>query len=65
MAKKKRIDSIFVKPNSIKLKKFKDENNNKKVFHNKDLNSLSKFSLASTIIILIFFWFTGNYKFFI
>ena len=55
MAKKKRIDSIFVKPNSIKLKKFKNENNNKKVFHNKDLNSLSKFSLASTIIILIFF----------
>ncbi len=55
MAKKKRIDSIFVKPNSIKLKKFKDEYKNKKVYHNKDLNSLSKFSLASTIIILIFF----------
>ena len=55
MDKKKRIDSIFVKPNSIKLKKFKDEYKNKKVYHNKDLNSLSKFSLASTIIILIFF----------
>ena len=55
MAKKKRIDSILVKPNSIKLKKFKDEYKNKKVYHNKDLNSLSKFSLASTIIILIFF----------
>ena len=33
MAKKKRNDAIFIKPNSLKLKKFKDEYKNKKVFH--------------------------------
>ena len=53
MSKKVRNDSIFIKPNSIKLKKFK--NNNKRIFFKKDYKSLSKFSLSSAIIILIFF----------
>ena len=55
MPKKIRNDSIFIKPDSAKIKKLKISNKNKKVFQKKDLNSLSKFSLASTIIILSFF----------
>ena len=55
MPKKIRNDSIFIKPNSAKIKKLKSSNKTKKVFQKKDLNSLSKFSLASTIIILSFF----------
>jgi Bax protein len=55
MPKKIRNDSIFIKPDSAKIKKLKSSNKTKKVFQKKDLNSLSKFSLASTIIILSFF----------
>ena len=55
MPKKIRNDSIFIKPDSAKIKKLKSNNKSKKVFQKKDLNSLSKFSLASTIIILSFF----------
>ena len=55
MGKKTRNDAIFVKPNSIKLKKPKTVKKSNKVFQKKDLNSLSKFSLASTILILSFF----------
>ena len=55
MSKKTRNDAIFVKPNSIKLKKPKTVKKSNKVFQKKDLNSLSKFSLASTILILSFF----------
>ena len=55
MPKKTRNDSIFIKPDSAKIKKLKSSNKSKKVFQKKDLNSLSKFSLASTIIILSFF----------
>jgi len=55
MSKKIRNDSIFIKPDSAKIKKLKSSNKSKKVFQKKDLNSLSKFSLASTIIILSFF----------
>ena len=55
MGKKIRNDAIFVKPNSIKLKKPKTVKKSNKVFQKKDLNSLSKFSLASTILILSFF----------
>ena len=55
MPKKIRNDSIFIKPDSAKIKKLKSSNKSKKVFQKKDLNSLSKFSLASTIIILSFF----------
>ena len=55
MPKKIRNDSIFIKPDSAKVKKLKSSNKSKKVFQKKDLNSLSKFSLASTIIILSFF----------
>ena len=55
MPKKIRNDSIFIKPDSAKIKKLKSSNNSKKVIQKKDLNSLSKFSLASTIIILSFF----------
>ena len=55
MPKKIRNDSIFIKPDSAKIKKLKSSSKNKKVFQKKDLNSLSKFSLASTIIILSFF----------
>ena len=55
MPKKIRNDSIFIKPDSAKIKKLKISNKNKKLFQKKDLNSLSKFSLASTIIILSFF----------
>ena len=53
MFKKKRIESIFVKPNSIKFKKSKSKN--KRTFFKKDYRSLSKFSLSSVILILIFF----------
>ena len=55
MPKKIRNDSIFIKPDSAKIKKLKSSNKTKKVFQKKDLYSLSKFSLASTIIILSFF----------
>ena len=55
MPKKIRNDSIFIKPDSAKIKKLKSSNKSKKVFQKKDLNSLSKFSLSSTIIILFFF----------
>ena len=55
MPKKIRNDSIFIKPDSVKIKKLKSSNKSKKVIQKKDLNSLSKFSLASTIIILSFF----------
>jgi len=55
MPKKIRNDSIFIKPDSAKIKKLKSSNKGKKIFQKKDLNSLSKFSLASTIIILSFF----------
>ena len=55
MPKKIRNDSIFIKPDSAKIKKLKSSNKSKKVIQKKDLNSLSKFSLASTIIILSFF----------
>jgi len=55
MPKKIRNDSIFIKPDSAKVKKLKSSNKSKKVFQKKDLNSFSKFSLASTIIILSFF----------
>ncbi len=53
MPKKNRNESIFIKPNSIKLKNPKKKN--KKNFFKKDYKSLSKFSLASGIVILIFF----------
>ncbi len=53
MPKKNRNESIFIKPNSIKLKSLKKKN--KKNFFKKDYKSLSKFSLASGIVILIFF----------
>ncbi len=55
MAKKTRNDAIFVKPNSLKLKKLKTVKKNNKVFQSKDFKSLFKFSLASTIVILSFF----------
>jgi len=55
MAKKTRNDAIFVKPNSFKLRKLKSAKKNSKVFRSKYLNSLSKFSLASIIVILSFF----------
>ena len=53
MPKKNRNESIFIKPNSIKLKSPKKKN--KKILFKKDYKSLSKFSLASGIVILIFF----------
>ena len=53
MPKKNRNESNFIKPNSIKLKNFKKKNN--KSLLKKDYKSLSKFSLASGIVILIFF----------
>ena len=53
MPKKNRNELFFIKPNSIKFKSFKK--NNKKNFFKKDYKSLSKFSLASAILILIFF----------
>ncbi len=53
MPKKNRNESIFIKPNSIKLKSLKKKN--KKILFKKDYKSLSKFSLASGIVILIFF----------
>ena len=53
MSKKTRNETIFIKPNSIKLKNFKRKN--KKPFFKNDYKSLSKFSLASGILILIFF----------
>ena len=55
MVKKTRNDAIFIKPDSIKLKKPKIINKNKKVFKRKDFKSLSKFSLASVLVILSFF----------
>ena len=55
MSKKTRNDSIFIKPDSAKTKKLKVSNKSKKVFQKEDLNSLSKFSLASAIVILSFF----------
>ena len=53
MSKKTRNETIFIKPNSIKFKNFKRKN--KKLFFKNDYKSLSKFSLASGILILIFF----------
>ena len=53
MSKKTRNETIFIKPNSIKFKNFKRKNN--KLFFKNDYKSLSKFSLASGILILIFF----------
>ena len=53
MYKKIRNESIFIKPNSIKLRKMRVKN--KKIFFKNDYKSLSKFSLSSVIIILIFF----------
>ena len=55
MSKKTRNDSIFIKPDSAKTKKLKVSNKSKKLFQKEDLNSLSKFSLASAIVILSFF----------
>ena len=55
MSKKLRNDSIFLKPDSIKLKKLKNIKKHKNTFTSKNFNSLSKFSLASTIVILSFF----------
>ena len=55
MSKKLRNDSIFLKPDSIKLKKLKNIKKNKNTFTSKNFNSLSKFSLASIIVILSFF----------
>jgi len=55
MSKKTRNDSIFIKPDSAKTKKLKVSYKSKKVFQKEDLNSLSKFSLASAIVILSFF----------
>ena len=54
MSKKTRNDSIFIKPDSAKTKKLKVSYKSKKVFQKEDLNSLSKFSLASAIVILSF-----------
>ena len=53
MAKKIRNDSIFIKPKSINFKNIKRKN--KKSFLKNDYKSLSKFSIASGIMILIFF----------
>ena len=53
MSKKTRDETIFIKPNSIKFKNFKRKNN--KLFFKNDYKSLSKFSLASGILILFFF----------
>ena len=53
MPKKKRTESIFIKPDSIKIKNFKSIN--KKILFKKDYKSLSKFSLASGMLILFFF----------
>ncbi len=53
MSKKTRNETIFIKPNSIKFKNFKRKNN--KLFFKNDYKSLSKFSLASGILILFFF----------
>ena len=53
MPKKNRNELFFIKPNSIKFKRLKK--NSKKNFFKKDYKSLSKFSLASGIVILIFF----------
>ena len=53
MPKKIRNESIFIKPNSIKLKNIKRKNQNN--FFRKDYKSLYKFSLASGMIILFFF----------
>ena len=52
MYKKNRNESVFIKSNSIKFKKFKS--NNKRIFK-KDYKSLFKFSLSSAILILFFF----------
>ena len=54
MSKKNRNESIFIKPNSIKLKSLKKKKK-KTFFLKKDYKSLSKFSLASCIVVLIFF----------
>ena len=53
MPKKNRNESIFIRPNSIKLKK--NNYRSRKIYFKKDYKSLFKFSLSSTIIILIFF----------
>ena len=53
MNKKIRNETIYLKPNSIKFKKSK--NKNKKIFFKKDYRSLSKFTLSSAMLILIFF----------
>ncbi len=53
MPKKNRNELFFIKPNSIKFKSLKK--NSKKNLFKKDYKSLSKFSLASGIVILIFF----------
>ena len=53
MPKKNRNESIFIKPNSIKIKNLKKKN--KKIFFKNDYKSLSKFSFASVVLILTFF----------
>ncbi len=53
MYKKIRNESIFIKPNSIRFNN--KRNKNKKIFFRNDYKSLSKFSLSSVILILIFF----------
>ena len=53
MNKKIRNETIYLKPNSIKFKKSKIKN--KKIFFKKDYRSLSKFTLSSAMLILIFF----------
>ena len=53
MPKKNRNELFFIKPNSIKFKSLKK--NSKKNLFKQDYKSLSKFSLASGIVILIFF----------
>ena len=55
MKKKIRNESIFLKPDSMKIKKLKNFAKKNKSFLKNDYKSLFKFSLASTIVILIFF----------
>jgi len=56
MPKKNRNETIFIKPNSIKLKSLKKKN--KKTFFKKDYKSLSKFFLSEWYYYFDFFWFT-------
>ena len=55
MKKRIRNESIFLKPDSMKIKKLKNFAKKNKSFLKNDYKSLFKFSLASTIVILIFF----------